>query len=118
MQKHKLANVEYLINQLENLKKYGSIPCGYFRTIENVIAILRTHPDAQPNEPLTEKELRKMAGRPVWLRRSNGSVECAVVDPDRPYLWRVGGETLYFPDAEIMKIAYRYPPRQIQDDRL
>lgn len=31
------------------------------------IALLRTHPDAQPNEPLTLEELREMQAKPGWL---------------------------------------------------
>lgn len=31
------------------------------------IALLRTHPDAQPNEPLTLEELMEMDGQPVYL---------------------------------------------------
>lgn len=30
------------------------------------IAFLKTHPEAQPNEPLTLEELRMMGGKPVW----------------------------------------------------
>lgn len=80
MQKYKLTNVEYLINQLENLKKYGSIPCGYFRTIENVVSLLRTHPDAQPNEPLTEEEIKKMVGEPVYYPQGPEGKRWLIVD--------------------------------------
>lgn len=31
------------------------------------LALLKTHPEAQPNEPLTLEELRKMDGQPVWV---------------------------------------------------
>lgn len=32
------------------------------------IALLKTHPDAQPNEPLTLEELKEMGGQPVWVK--------------------------------------------------
>lgn len=34
---------------------------------EAAAALLRTHPDAQPNEPLTLDELKEMAHQPVWV---------------------------------------------------
>ena len=39
-----------------------------FGAYDAVIAMLRTHPDAQPNEPLTLEELREMVGEPVWVQ--------------------------------------------------
>lgn len=38
-------------------------------TIKATIALLRTHPDAQTNEPLTLEELREMDGQPVRMNR-------------------------------------------------
>lgn len=32
------------------------------------LALLKTHPEAQPNQPLTLEELRKMDGQPVWVK--------------------------------------------------
>lgn len=40
---------------------------GMPRVIREVIALLRSHPEAQPNEPLTLEELREMDGEPVWV---------------------------------------------------
>lgn len=36
------------------------------------IALLKTHPEAQPNEPLTEEELREMDGSPAYLSFGEG----------------------------------------------
>lgn len=41
---------------------------GMPRVIREVIALLRSHPEAQPNEPLTLEELREMDGEPVWVK--------------------------------------------------
>lgn len=38
-----------------------------------IIALLRTHPDAQPNEPLTLAELREMDGKPVYVMCDDGT---------------------------------------------
>lgn len=35
--------------------------------LRETLALLRTHPDAQPNEPLTLVELRSMLDCPVWM---------------------------------------------------
>lgn len=34
--------------------------------LREAIALLKTHPEAQANEPLTPEELREMGGRPYW----------------------------------------------------
>lgn len=39
-----------------------------------LIALLRTHQDAQPNEPLTLESLRGMEGQPVWVVGDDGFV--------------------------------------------
>lgn len=43
----------------------------YSTVIREAIALLRTHPDARPNE-LTLEELVGMVGQPVWVVELNG----------------------------------------------
>lgn len=65
-------SIEAIIKWLEGMiynPKGISIPTEVaFRNVmaQDAIAILRTHPDTQPNEPLTLEELRKMEGDIVY----------------------------------------------------
>lgn len=38
------------------------------QALREAVALLKTHPDNQPNEPLTEDELRGMVGKWVWVQ--------------------------------------------------
>lgn len=80
------------------------------------IALLKTHPDAQPNAPLTLEELRGMVGEPVWVRcisepLLNGWQIVAGVDTE-------GCGTLYCEGEETFRyygrawLAYRRLPKE------
>lgn len=49
------------------------------KALREAVALLRTHPEAQPNEPLTIEDLLNMSGRPVWIEDSALGKEWAIV---------------------------------------
>lgn len=73
-------SIEEIIERLDKMAQHHEI-CGqtfaldfprekyqaWGQTLREAIALLRTHQDAQPNEPLTLEELRGMHGKPGWL---------------------------------------------------
>lgn len=81
------------------------------------LALLRTHPEAQPNEPLTLEELQDMAGLPVWVespgvdRKISGRwiiVEGAI--PEDEVLFCNGDFNCW--DYGRVWLAYRRPPKE------
>lgn len=61
---------EEAIEALSRLKVFDA-PC-LSEAVDMAVTALRTHPDAQPNEPLTLEELRGMYGKPVWVEYEDG----------------------------------------------
>ena len=75
------TNIEEIIKRLESLEwrmhaKNAELLDGWPLdhevradeiTLHEAIALLKSHPEAQPNEPLTLEELREMDGQPVWV---------------------------------------------------
>lgn len=61
-----MMGIERTIKGLETIGKYGLNNVGNKPFIESAIAFLETHPDNQPNEPLTADELQGMIGKPVY----------------------------------------------------
>lgn len=53
--------------QTEDTKQAITIIRDAYATVRAAIALLKTNPEAQPNEPLTLEELREMDGEPVYL---------------------------------------------------
>lgn len=75
---------------------------------------LRTHQDAQPNEPLTLAELREMDGKPVWVTHKDGSGgRWGIVNiyPSGICADVCSGQAYWFEDY-IGTIAYRRPPKE------
>lgn len=56
---------EEVIEALSRLKVFDA-PC-LSEAVDMAVTALRTHPDAQPNEPLTLEELLGMQAKPGWL---------------------------------------------------
>lgn len=83
------------------------------------IDLLKTNPEAQPNEPLTLEELRGMDGQPVWLDRGPGyGGHCVLVQvwaksTNIIYLIQANGSVLHL-EVEIDNGAkfYRRPPKE------
>lgn len=73
-------SIEEIIELLENLKfgdEDAANDTDFSKTarkrhrksaemLQKAIALLKTHPDAKPNEPLTLEEMREMDGKPVF----------------------------------------------------
>lgn len=124
-------SIEEIINRLDYLMrkehaKNAMLPDGFpleqevlenEKTLCEAIALLKTHPDAQPNEPLTLEELRGMVGKPVWVGIPGVSreISCrwiivAGVDDEEKTLYAVGGFTCY--RYGNVWLAYRRPPKE------
>lgn len=83
---------------------------GMADALREAIALLRTHPDNQPNEPVTLEELRGMK-KPVWM-------DCKTVDGEAGY-WClcVLGEIVtpggaYFKAEKLNAQFYLRPPKE------
>lgn len=85
------------------------------QALREAIALLKTHQDAQPNEPLTMEELREMEGKPVpvWCDKENGYIFIATTKTD-PY-----NQVWYFSHKGFANTAlyystkfYRRPPKE------
>lgn len=112
--------IEKIIQELQEAVDLGDAPKrGPFAIfvrkeyLVEAIALLRTHQDNQPNEPLTLEELRGMYGKPVWVEYEDG----------KDGRWGlVGIGEITFPAGEFCVIcedgfgqswkAYRRPPKE------
>lgn len=73
-------SIEEIIERLEFAARYIEGKAGKtfllgdfdVKALRSAIEKLRTHQDAQPNEPLTLEELRGMEGQPVWMVGDDG----------------------------------------------
>lgn len=104
--------------------------CEALAILRGAIALLRTHQDAQPNEPLTLEELMKMDGQPVVVVKGNDDPMWALVTvesvTDKFYEFFINcadGDKLRF-DAEGCNnfdgeevFFYRRPPKEDRNDR-
>lgn len=57
---------EEIINHLDELEKFDVESPENRQALREAIALLRTHQNAQPNEPLTLAELWEMDGQPIY----------------------------------------------------
>lgn len=69
-----MTDIETLIAKLEEMAADredkilpGQVGYDEIEPLREAIAKLRTHPDNQPNEELTEEDLRGMVGKWVWV---------------------------------------------------
>lgn len=75
------------------------------QALREAIALLRTHPEAQPNEPLTLEELREMDGKPVW--GADGQLYIVNVENDYAADKHRGFRMLW-----TREFFYRRPPKE------
>lgn len=105
--------IKEIIDHLDELEKFDVEDPDNREALRAAIEKLRTHPDAQPNEPLTLEELRVMYGKPVWVEYEDG----------KDGRWGlVGIGEITFPAGEFCLIcedgfgqswkAYRRPPKE------
>lgn len=81
---------------------------GRAKGIRQAIALLKTHPEAQPNEPLTLEELRGMDGEPVYIVHKNSKYT-------RWYIWNnkpVDDIHDGLDGYGVFWSAYRRPPKE------
>lgn len=83
-----------------------------------IISLLRTHPDAQPNEPLTLDELRGMVRQPIWMECKHFSgwailhlawpeIYVSAADGNTYFIW-ANGEY----NERLGAKLYRRPPKE------
>lgn len=91
----------WLAYRLDSMRSHQATVEGLETTniLREAAAILRTHPDAKPNDPLTLEELREMDGEPVWVEHYNGG-EWVIVS------WNIYDEIAYTRKARLS--AYNY----------
>lgn len=103
-------SMERLIKDVQHIADCCYQGSSWAQILREAVDKLRTHPDAQPNEPLTLEDLRGMH-EPVWVsvpRLKNGGYWCLC-----------NGGTIIPPscqefDARDVKdwVFYRRPPKE------
>lgn len=108
--------VEEIIEKLERLAgSHGIQSIGHEERVvlREAIALLRTHPDAQPNEPLTVEELREVDETPVWVHRLEDNTGFWVIARTRDgKLFTHYGGWFLLQMYEKTWMAYRRPPKE------
>lgn len=87
------------------------------KALHEAIAILRIHPEAQPNEPLTMEDTLTMHGDPAYLCWPDGGewVLIRVVSPDREKVELVHRNGILAPIRFVFDCGgklYRCPPKE------
>lgn len=89
------------------------------RYAEAIRLVLKTHPAAQPNEPLTLEELQGMVDQPVWIKSPGVSNDMSgrwviveSVNIEERTVYTRGDFSCH--DYGVVWLAYRRPP---QEDR-
>lgn len=62
-----IAKLEEMAEDREDKILPGCLGHDEIEPLREAAALLKSHPDSQPNEPLTLEELKKMDGQPVYL---------------------------------------------------
>lgn len=112
--------VAEIIEKLQEAVDLGDSPHrGPFGTfirkeyLVEAIEMLKTHPDIQPNEPLSLEELRAMHGKPVWIHRSeDGQGWWSVVRIGDTRLYTDYGAWCDLRDYGETWVVYRRPPKE------
>lgn len=113
-----IARLEEMADDREDKILPGCLGWDEIEPLREAIALLKTHPDNQPNEPLTLEELRGMAGQPVWIKKGLEISEWAIV---------LGREDLFCLHFAVLRgqmrlapkeygtvwFAYRRPPKEV-----
>lgn len=127
-------SIEEIINGLDSIArekqaKNAGLPDGWpldtgllddETVLREAIALLETHPEAQPNEPLTLDELREMEYCPVWTETKgvsgSGRWELVVDAECEKRLKMASGEDeiyeVYTDSYGKTWIAFRRPPKE------
>lgn len=106
--------IENLKHMVETCDAGGTVVWDkWIEAAREAIALLRTHPDAQPNEPLTLEELKQMYCQAVWVQYEDSSHgSWGLVELDRITL--PAGAYCIIQEEGFGKgwRAYRRPPKE------
>lgn len=85
--------------------------------IEAAINLLKTHPDSQPNDPLTLEQLREMDREPVWVEIPENNVAEWCISTFYPLmgrmrLWCSGGGWFDGKNCGKSVFVYRRKPEE------
>lgn len=106
-------------NMFENMRRHQAPSDGVFFAdiLREAIALLHTHPEAQPDEPLTMEELREMVDQPVWVKAPGVSNDISGrwvivegVNLDERTIYTRGDFSCH--DYGAVWLAYRRPPKE------
>lgn len=120
-------SIEEIINHLDVLARVGEdvekdgrvrdINGANAAALREAIALLKSHPEAQPNEPLTLEELWEMEGKPVWAQSKKLKglgiwIIINEVDPDLELVSFNNGTLIKLEDWRDEVAFYRRPPKE------
>lgn len=87
----------------------------WIETAREAIPLLKTHPEAQPNEPMTQKDLLGMDGKWVWLTDHIGGKVIGWGRVSETSIQTVDG-WLDVEDCGVEFDAYLRPPKEDADE--
>lgn len=123
-------SIEEIINHLDILACVGEwaeedgrvrdINGANAAALRQAIALLKTHPEAQPNEPLTPEDTLTMHGEPAYLYWPDGGewVLIRVASPDREKVELVHRNGILAPIRFVFDGGgklYRRPPKEAEE---
>ena len=101
--------IKEIIDHLDELEKFDVEDPDNREALRAAIEKLRTHPDAQPNEPLTEAQLKEMDGKAVFvIPKCQVSGYMGIVATSEKSIICRGG----FIPFSLCKEIYRRPPKE------
>lgn len=102
-----------IIKDVEHIANCCGEGTNWNRILLDAVALLCTHPDNQPNEPLTLEELRDLHGKPVWIHRfEDGQGWWSVVRISDTRLYTDYGAWCDLRDYGKSWVAYCRPPKE------
>lgn len=119
-------SIEEIINHLDVLARVGEdvekdgrvrdINGANAAALREAIALLKTHPEAHPNEPLTLEELWEMDGQPVWvvpkMEMEYGATAVWMVVDSAHHMASNSKQFALCGDYGTGWIVYRRPPKE------
>lgn len=116
--KETIARLEEMADDREDKVLPGCIGWDEIEPLREAAALLRTHQDAQPNEPLTLDELRGMVRQPIWMECKHFSgwailhlawpeIYVSAADGNTYFIW-ANGEY----NERLGAKLYRRPPKE------
>lgn len=105
-------DVEYLLGRTEQSDIY-------LKALDMAMSALRVQQEAEKNEPLTLKEMRKMDGEPVYVVPQNGGYVAGATNWAKVNAkcerCEASNLNFYFCEYVTYWLAYRHPPKEVHD---